>query len=156
MSFGSRLFGRVVDRSGLPVAGALVVGLPRTIWGTPDSGAAFTLPDRYLTATTDSNGRFVLTGVPPTMEYKLFAFEDLDTNLIYDPDLIGRFTNRDLIDIEGGAIDAPAQQRTQQAQGLRSVSVGLSGDPEMCSVIRLCVIRVVSADETRELNMGGR
>jgi hypothetical protein len=154
--FGRRFFGRAIDRSGLPVAGALVVGLPRIVWGTDDSKVAFTPPDRYLTAITDSDGRFILTGVPPRMEYKLLAFEDLDTNLIYDPDLLNHFPNRDLIEIEiiAGA-EAQAQALAPLPQNLRSVDSGfIPLDSGPCSSNRQCVLKTIPAGETRELNMG--
>jgi len=87
-------------------------------------------------------------------EYKLFAFEDLDPNLVYDPDLIGRFPNRDLIDTEvmaGGGGDSRTQgQQTQQLGGLRSVN----SSSNACTSNLICVIRTIAADETRELNLG--
>jgi len=159
---GVRLFGRALDRYGMPVAGALVVGLPRSVWEAPDSSVAFTPPDRYLTTTTDAQGRFILPGAVPGAPYKLFAFEDLDTNFVYDPDLVGRFPNRDLIDLEQvGDTNAPLQNRTQQLRALRSITV--PGNPFLqsetnssgqCSPVLLCVLRAIPADETRELNLG--
>jgi protocatechuate 3,4-dioxygenase beta subunit len=147
---GQQLFGRVVDRAGNPVSGALVVGFPKSVWGFTDSKVAFTPPDRYLTSTTNSEGRFTLTGAVLNTEYKLFAFEDLDTNRVYDPSLTELFPNRELIDLEdvdeGGAV----QRRLQQLRGIQSVTAGR----EICSARRLCVLKVISAEETREQNMG--
>ena len=159
---GVRLFGRAVDRYGRPVAGALVVGLPRSVWGAPDSSVAFTPPDRYLTTTTDAEGRFILPGAVPGTEYKLFAFEDLDTNFVYDPDLIGRFPNRDLTDLEQVAdTNAPLQNRSQQLNALRSITVpgapifqSETNSTGPCSPNLLCALRAIPADETRELNLG--
>jgi hypothetical protein len=45
--------------------------------------------DLYKTATTDQNGRFTLRGIPPG-DYKLFAWEDLEPNGYFDPDLVRR------------------------------------------------------------------
>ena len=139
----------------------LIVGLPRSVWGGQDSAVAFTPPDRYLTTTTDAEGRFVLSGAVPGTEYKLFAFEDLDPNLTYDPDLVDRFPNRDLIDLEETAgTNAPLQNRTQQLRGQRSVRLQGSSafradvNTGPCSPSLLCVLRTISAEETRELNMG--
>jgi hypothetical protein len=150
---GGRLYGRVFNKAGMPVAGALVVALPRSVWGTDDNKVAFTPPDRYLTATTDSGGGFVLIGAVPSTEYKLFAFEDLDTNLIYDPQLLDRFSNRDSMDIEEVAgQDSSVQLRTQlQGGSIRSV---IYGSGNLCSPNILCILKAISAEETRELNMG--
>ena len=68
-------------------------------------------------ATTDDGGRFVLIGATAS-DYKLFAFEDIDPNLIYDPTLMERFANRDLIEIEQAGSSTPRQ--TQQLQGIRT------------------------------------
>jgi Carboxypeptidase regulatory-like domain len=153
MRLGGRLYGRAVDRTGTPVTGALVVGLPRSVWGADDNEVSFTPPDRFLSATTDREGRFVLVGAVPGTEYKLFAFEDIDTNLIYDPDLMDRFPNRDLMDIEEVAgTDTPAQRRAQQLRGIRSVT--FSGFTGPCSENVQCILRAISAEETRELSMG--
>jgi hypothetical protein len=45
--------------------------------------------DLYKTATTDQNGRFSLRGIPPG-DYKLFAWEELEPNGYFDPDLLRR------------------------------------------------------------------
>jgi hypothetical protein len=145
---GGTLVGRVVDRTGNAVPGALVVGLPRSIWGAPDSDAAVTPPDRYLTTSTDNEGKFTLSAAVSDTEYKLFAFEDLDPNLVYDPALLNYFPNRDVIDIEDVAENTPVQRRVQQQQVLRSVTTRL------CSENSLCVLKAISADETRSHNMG--
>jgi hypothetical protein len=131
--YGRRITGFVFDRLRMPVTGALVVAIPKSVWSkTEDAGV--TPPDRYLTATTDSTGYFEIYGAtgslspvkgeldnvsreskpgrPPgsrgrapqsptgavpaaPQEYHVYAFESLDPNLIYAPDLSDRFRNRE-------------------------------------------------------------
>jgi len=45
--------------------------------------------DLYKTATTDQSGRFTLRGIAPG-EYKVFAWETLEPNGYFDPDLLRR------------------------------------------------------------------
>jgi hypothetical protein len=54
VSAGSQLIGRVIDRASRPMPGALVVALPRGVWGANDNQVAITPADRYLTTTTDA------------------------------------------------------------------------------------------------------
>jgi len=148
---GGRFFGRVVDQTGMPVAGASVVGFPQGVWLGMDNKVAFSPPDRFLSATTDGEGRFVLMGAAQATQYKLFAFEDIDLNLIYDPSLIERFPNRDLIEIEQAGGEAP-RSRAQQLQGIRTVSVGaFPSQNRNCSENAVCVLRVIPAEDTRDI-----
>jgi protocatechuate 3,4-dioxygenase beta subunit len=148
---GGRLLGRVIDRAGTPVAGALVLGFPQGVFTGLDNKVAFSPPDRFLSTTTDGDGRFVLVGAAQSTAYKLFAFEDLDLNLVYDPTLIERFPNRDLIEIEenGGTTQ---RNRSQQLQGIRTVSVpGFRSPNQNCSENALCILRVIPAEDTRDI-----
>jgi len=148
---GGRFFGRVVDQTGTPVAGASVVGFPQGVWLGMDNKVAFSPPDRFLSATTDGEGRFVLMGAAQATQYKLFAFEDIDLNLIYDPSLIERFPNRDLIEIEQAGGEAP-RSRAQQLQGIRTVSVGaFPSQNRNCSENAVCILRVIPAEDTRDI-----
>jgi hypothetical protein len=153
---GGQLLGRVVDRAGIPVAGALVAGLPSSVWGAPDRRDAFTPPDRYLSTSTDGEGYFVLSGAVSGTEYKLLAFEDLDPSFLFDPGLADRFSTRDLIEVEEREDPQPAprgQRRGQpqtlgQARAMRSV---LFGPGSLCSGSSLCILKVIPSDETLSL-----
>jgi hypothetical protein len=99
---GFPLRGYALDRLGKPAPGALVVAIPRSVWAkTDDLGA--TPPDRYLTGVTDDAGFFNLLGAsqqtnPGSLvetQYHLYAFEDLDPNMIYDPGFSDRFRTRE-------------------------------------------------------------
>lgn len=76
----SQIEGIVSDPRLQPAAGVLAVLIP-------DSNRDRL--DLYKTATTDQNGRFTLRGIPPG-DYKLFAWEDLEPNGYFDPDLLRR------------------------------------------------------------------
>jgi len=103
-SFGHVLRGYVQGRDGV-LPGALVVAIPKSVWAIQEDRGA-TPPDRYLTAVTDDRGYFELKGVTqyPTYianvpaseetEYRLYAFESIDPNAIYDPGFSERFRNR--------------------------------------------------------------
>jgi hypothetical protein len=148
---GGRFFGRVVDRTGTPVAGAQVVGFPEGVWMGMDNKVAFSPPDRFLSTTTDGEGRFVLGSAALSTDYKLFAFEDIDLNLLYDPSLIERFPNRDLIEIEQAGGDAQ-RSRSQQLQGVRTVSAPAFPSPNQnCSANAMCILRVIAAEDTRDI-----
>ncbi len=62
------LKGRVVDSEGEPIAGVQVQDYARTPEAAP--------PSNLLVAKTDSNGRFRLSGLPPTSEIIYFYHED--------------------------------------------------------------------------------
>jgi len=63
-----------------PAAGALVVLVP-------DDARRRERRDSYHTATTDQYGRFTLKGVDPG-EYKLYAWDDLESGAYMDPDVM--------------------------------------------------------------------
>jgi hypothetical protein len=124
--YGRRIVGFVFDRFRQPVNGALMVAIPKSVWSTSDD-AGVTPPDRYLTGTTDSTGYFELHGATEFLypakgdvdstfgairegvpqEYHLYAFEDLDPNLIYSPDFTERFRNRETFVIREEERDTP-------------------------------------------------
>jgi hypothetical protein len=71
--------------------------------------------------------------------------------LIYDPSLIERFPNRDLIEIEESGGDVQ-RNRNQQLQGIRTVSVpAFQSLNRNCSENALCILRVIAAEETRDI-----
>jgi hypothetical protein len=45
--------------------------------------------DLYKVAVSDQNGKFTLRGIAPG-DYKVFAWEDLEPNAYFDPDLLRR------------------------------------------------------------------
>ncbi len=50
-------------------------------------------PDRrdlFKTTNTDLNGRFTLVGIPPG-DYKLFAWDEMDTFAFNDPEILRRY-----------------------------------------------------------------
>jgi hypothetical protein len=64
--YGRLITGFVFDRLRMPVTGALVVAIPRSVWSKTDD-AGVTPPDRYLTATTDSTGYFEIHGATESL-----------------------------------------------------------------------------------------
>ena len=88
------------------------------------------------------------SGAVSSTEYKLLAFEDLDTNRIYDPSLMDLFPNRELVDVENIAENSTLQRRVLQQQGIRTVTSGI------CTANTLCVLKAISAEETRDQNLG--
>ena len=75
----SQVDGFIADDRGRPAAGVQAVLVPDSRGRT----------DLYKTATTDQSGRFVIRGVTPG-DYKLFAWEALETYGYFDPDLLRR------------------------------------------------------------------
>jgi hypothetical protein len=76
----SQIEGIVSDTRLQPVAGAQVVLIP---------DANRDRVDLYKTVTTDQLGRFTLRGVAPG-DFKLFAWESLEPNSYFDPDVVRR------------------------------------------------------------------
>lgn len=69
-----------------PAAGALVVLIP-------DDAKRRERKDSYHTATSDQYGRFTLKGVDPD-EYKLYAWDDLESGAYMDPDVMKPFESQ--------------------------------------------------------------
>jgi protocatechuate 3,4-dioxygenase beta subunit len=143
--FAGRFNGKVQTRTQEPVAGALVVALPRSLWGTR-SDAGLTPPDHFLTATTDSQGMYRISGVFPRdstrpvgdAEYRLYAFEDLDPNLIYDPAFADRFRNREIF-----------TRLTVEPDGTRRSSIVTVATVSTCPhVLDQCILTVIPAADT--------
>jgi len=78
---GGRVDGTVVDSRGQGVPGveAVLVPAQRMRWRF----------DLFRTATTDSTGRFSLTGIPPG-DYSLFSWEALESFAYFDEDVLGQ------------------------------------------------------------------
>lgn len=69
----------VLDSEDKPVAGATVVLIPET--------ALRARMDRYKTCATDQYGHCTLEHVPPG-DYKVFAWEDVEPDIWFDPDFL--------------------------------------------------------------------
>lgn len=82
---GGRVEGIVLSDERLPVSGAQVVLVPN-----PDRRWR---NDLYKTTTTDQFGRFTLTGLAPG-EYKLFAWEEIETGAYQDPEFLRPYEKR--------------------------------------------------------------
>lgn len=72
--------GTIVDDRMQPIAGVQAVLIP-------EGNRSRT--ELYRTATTDQTGRFTMRGVTPG-DYKLFAWEALENNGYFDPDVMRR------------------------------------------------------------------
>jgi hypothetical protein len=81
-SRGARVQGSVVDKDGLPAAGVWVVAVPDEVRRT-------TLR-LFKSQTTDQYGKFDLHGLAPG-EYKLFAWEGIESNAWQDDDFLKPF-----------------------------------------------------------------
>lgn len=92
---GGRVEGAVLTQEGQPFGGARVVLVPE-----PPRRQRTEL---YKTAATDQYGRFTLRGVPPG-EYKLFAWEEVETGAYQDPDFLRPYEERGkAVRVEEGA-----------------------------------------------------
>ena len=80
---GGRVDGVALNKDGQGVGGAAVILIPR-------SRETARL---YKSTTTDQNGRYILQGIAPG-EYKLFAWEDIETGAYRDPDFLRRYEDR--------------------------------------------------------------
>jgi hypothetical protein len=76
---GGQLAGTVTDSAGAGVDGATVVLIP-------DKGRR-QRPDQYRVVTSSANGRFAVPGIPPG-DYKLFAWESVESNAWLNSDFI--------------------------------------------------------------------
>jgi hypothetical protein len=80
-----RINGAVTDPQGKNAAGAQVVLVPDEARRGRD--------DAYFTATSDSEGQFTVSNVPPG-SYKLFAWEDIPAGAYQYPDFLRRYEDR--------------------------------------------------------------
>jgi hypothetical protein len=80
-----RVSGTVSDDRGAPASGVQAVLVP--------DEARRGRSDAYFTATTDRNGQYTFTNVPPG-RYKLFAWEDVPPGAYQYPDFIRRYEER--------------------------------------------------------------
>jgi hypothetical protein len=81
-SRGARVQGSVADKDGLPAAGVWVVAVP-------DEARRTTLR-LFKSQTTDQYGKFDMHGLAPG-EYKLFAWEGIESNAWQDDDFLKPF-----------------------------------------------------------------
>jgi hypothetical protein len=81
---GGRIDGSLNDVRSQPLPGTRVVLVP---------ARARYRPDLHKTTFTDQNGRFVFATVAPG-DYKVFAWESLEDNAWFDPDVISRSETR--------------------------------------------------------------
>jgi hypothetical protein len=84
---GGRIEGQVTDSDNLP-AGAVTIAL------VPEARRR-TNPYYYRTAVGDAQGRFSLAGIPPG-EYRLFAWDEVDTGAWLDGEFLAPFEDRAL------------------------------------------------------------
>ena len=80
-----RVSGTIADERGAAAAGVQAVLVP--------DEARRGRSDAYFTATTEQNGQFAFTHVPPG-RYKLFAWEDVPAGAYQYPDFIRRYEER--------------------------------------------------------------
>lgn len=76
---GGQIDGSALDKDDNPLAGATVVAIPEP--------ALRAHPERFYQASTDQNGRFQLNNVAPG-EYKIFAWDDIESGVWFDPDFL--------------------------------------------------------------------
>jgi hypothetical protein len=74
----SQIDGSVLDDRGQPISGILAVMVP-------DRNREHT--ELFKTATTDQTGHYSIRGIPPG-DYKLFAWETLESFGYFDPELL--------------------------------------------------------------------
>ena len=153
---GHPLRGYVRDRLGKPADRAFVVAIPKSVWSVEDDRGA-TPPDRYLTGVTDDAGFFELQGATQEVragsqteaEYRLYAFEDLDPNMIYEPGFARRFEShasfvwRDWIFSIGWTVIKV---------GLQSHATwSTCGAQDTALARRRCYLTLIPAEETAEI-----
>ena len=76
---GGKAEGVVLNDKNDPVSGATVVLVPDSRKRSQEH--------LFKSASTDQNGRFSLQGIPPG-DYKLFAWEDVEDGIWFDPDFL--------------------------------------------------------------------
>ena len=72
--------------SGKPTPGAKVVLIP-------SQEQSRQRKDRFFISEADPAGKFVVQGIPPE-PYMAFAFENIDSDVYYDPDFIALIMSR--------------------------------------------------------------
>jgi protocatechuate 3,4-dioxygenase beta subunit len=80
-SNAGQMEGVVLDKSSKPVSAIQAVLIPDEHRDRPEL---------YKTANTDQDGRFTLRGIAPG-SYKLFAWELIETNAYYDPEILRQY-----------------------------------------------------------------
>jgi hypothetical protein len=161
--YGKPIYGIVYDRLGKPATGALVVAIPKSVWAKSDD-AGVTPPDRYLTATTDSTGSFEVHGATEYLyplkgekgevpqEYRLYAFENLDPNLIYSPDFSERFRNRESFVIRALVRDGPLSPWRPLKIEQASIVLTYSCPGQTLPNLRTdCIFTSIPAEDTAEI-----
>jgi protocatechuate 3,4-dioxygenase beta subunit len=160
--YGYPIAGFVRDRSGRAAIGALVVAVPKSVWTEAADGGP-TPPDRYLTASTDHAGRFTSYGATECVfalgdrcgqveqEYHLYAFEDINPNMLYDPGFTARFRGRESFVLSTEVL-YPLPARVISRRDQNTVS-GLVASSESCpgdlgTLRRLCILTVIPAEES--------
>jgi len=101
-----RLTGQVRNEQGDPVSGALV-----TAWAPGQALAGSFVSVR--TANTDQNGTFTLDNLIPG-EYRILAWEDVDTGIAEDPGFLSRF--------EGEAVTITLRRHAEEQKELKAIS----------------------------------
>jgi hypothetical protein len=79
------LEGVALDKDGNPAPGATVVAIPDPAFRKRS--------DRFFSAGADQQGRFQMKGMPPG-DYKLFAWEDIEPDAWFDPDVLRPIESR--------------------------------------------------------------
>jgi protocatechuate 3,4-dioxygenase beta subunit len=167
VKYGYPITGLVRDRTGKVTPGALVVAIPKSVW-TESGDRGVTPPDRYLTATTDATGAFRMYGATEWLfviagreamvkqEYHLYAFEDIDPNMIYDPAFTERFRGKEVFVLRTEERTPPGDWMVRRIQNYTTVQADV--DPqssESCPgtfpggfLRRICILTPITAQET--------
>jgi hypothetical protein len=156
VSPGSPLFGYVYDPADRAVSGAFVVAVPKGMWEKSGDGGV-TPADRILTGTTDSVGHFVLYGTTEYLnplpakkrqEYRLYAFESIDPNEIYDPGFTERFQGRETFEARHEVFENGSWKRRFQ---ILKVAGSDTCDTENAVERKRCFLTAIPASETATL-----
>jgi hypothetical protein len=86
----------VVSSGAVQISGVAMDAQSRPVAGVP----IVLIPDQhrdryelYKNTTTDANGRYSIHSISPG-DYKLFAWESIDLNAWFDPEIVKRFENQ--------------------------------------------------------------
>ena len=91
------LEGRVLNDQQQPVPGAAVVLFDELLH------ARITRTDKFRVSSTNRAGKFQIKGLPPG-DYKVFAWEDLDSDIWLDPDFTQHESQGMSLHIEEGKV----------------------------------------------------